>query len=87
MKSVYPQLCSRYEVRNPVFHLHDIRHSFAEQSIRYCLVKQLNAENGSTITTGMVHTSSFPSYKYRIKNEVITNYSVFCNIAKCHVCR
>ena len=51
------------------------------------LIKQLNAENGSTITTGMVHTSSFPSYKYHIKNEVINNYSVFCNIDKCHVCR
>ena len=87
MKPVLPQICSRYEVRNPVFHLPDIRHSFAEQSIRYCLIKQLNAENGSTITTGMVHTSSFPSYKYHIKNEVINNYSVFCNIDKCHVCR
>ena len=31
----------------------------------------------------MVHTSSFPSYKYHIKNEVINNYSVFCNIDKC----
>ena len=44
MKPVLPQLCSRYEVRNPVFHLSDIRHSFAEQSIRYCLIKQLNAK-------------------------------------------
>ena len=75
------------EVRNPVFHLPDIRHSFAEKSFRYCLIKQLNAENDSTITTGMVHTSSFPSYKYHIKNEVINNYSAFCNIDKCHVCR
>ena len=55
IKPVLPQICSRYEVRNPVFHLPDIRHSFAEQSIRYRLIKQLNAENGSTITTGMVH--------------------------------
>ena len=41
------------------------------------MIKQLNAENGSTITTGMVmmvHTSSFPSYKYHIKNEVIHSY-------------
>ena len=27
MKPVLPQICSRYEVRNPVFHLPDIRHS------------------------------------------------------------
>ena len=42
-----------------------------------------------TITTGMVHTSSFPSHKYHIKNEVNNSYtySVFCSIDKCHVCR
>ena len=62
MNPVLPQICSRYEVRNPVFHLPDIRHSFAEQSIRYCFIKQVNAENGSTIARGMVHTSSFLSY-------------------------
>ena len=77
MKPVLPQICSQYEVRNPVFHLPDIRHSFAEQSIRYCLIKQLNAENGSTITTGMVHISSFPSYKYHINNEVIKKLQCF----------
>ena len=43
------------------------------------MIKQLNAENGSTITTGMVmmvHTSSFLSYKYHIKNEVINSYII-----------
>ena len=38
MKPVLPQICSRYVVQNQVFHLPDIRHSFAEQSIRYCLI-------------------------------------------------
>ena len=38
MKPVLPKICTRYEVRNPMFHLPDIRHSFWEQSIGYCLI-------------------------------------------------
>ena len=88
MKPVLPQICSRYEVRNPVFHLPDIRHTFAEQSIHYCLIKQLNAENGSTITTGwftLVH-SPVISIILKMRQSIIT-VRVFCNIDKCHVCR
>ena len=54
---VLPQICARYEVRNLVFHLPDIRHSFAEQSIRCCLINQLNAENGSTCNNNHRHGS------------------------------
>ena len=61
---------NRYEVRNPMFHLPDIRHSFGEQSIGYCLIKQLNAEEGS-LTTDMVLTESFLIYKIDIKRAVI----------------
>ena len=85
MKPVLPKICARHEVCNPVSHLPDIRHSFAEHFICYCLIKQLNAENGSILNTCMVHTSSFLSYKYHVKNEVINTYSVFCCIDKCHV--
>ena len=38
MKPPQPQVCTYYDIRSPVFHLPDIRHSFAEQSIRYCLL-------------------------------------------------
>ena len=31
----------RYEIKNPEFHLPNIRHSFGEQAIGYCLIKQL----------------------------------------------
>ena len=44
MKPPLPQVCTHYDIRSPVFHLPDIRNSFAEQSIRYCLIKCLNAE-------------------------------------------
>ena len=49
-----------------MFHLPDIRHSFGEQSIGYCLIKQLNAEEGS-LTTDMVLTESVLIYKVHIK--------------------
>ena len=77
MKPVLPIICTRYEIRNPVFHLPNIRHSFAEQSIGYCLIKQLNAEEGSTLTTNMVHTdndndndNTFIEHKYRLQMKI-----------------
>ena len=63
VKPVVPITCTRYEIRNPVSHLPNIRHSFGEQSIGYCLIIQLNAEEGSTLTTNMVHTESFLNLK------------------------
>ena len=35
MKPILPQVCTRYEIRNPVYHLPNVRHTFAEQSLRY----------------------------------------------------
>ena len=73
MKPVLPIICTRYEVRNPICHLPDIRHSFGEQSIGYCLIKQLNAEDGS-LATDVVLTESFLIYKIHIKRAVIDGY-------------
>ena len=45
--SMTPQLpvaCARYELRNPKSHLPTIKHKYAENSIRYCLIRQLNSE-------------------------------------------
>ena len=85
MKPVLHKICTRYEVRNPMFHLPDIRHSFGEQSIGYCLIKQLNAEE-SSLTTDMVLTESFLIYKVHIKRAVIDGYSDHCEIDNCYVC-
>ena len=38
MKTTVPTACSRYEIRAPVFHLPYIRHTFAEHSVRFCLI-------------------------------------------------
>ena len=58
-----PRVCTRYEIRSPVFHLQLIRHKFAENSLRYSLNKQLNMEKRSVLITSKVHTHSFPGYK------------------------
>ena len=42
MKPTVPTVCSRYEIRAPVFHLPYIRHTFAEHSVRFCLINLLN---------------------------------------------
>ena len=41
MKPTLPTVCSRYEIRTPVFHLPYIRHTFAEHSVRFCLINLL----------------------------------------------
>ena len=51
-----PRVCTRYDIRSPVFHLPVIKHKFAEQSHRYCLIKQLNRERCSILNTSKVHT-------------------------------
>ena len=87
MKPVLPTIFTRYEIRNPMFHLPNIRHSFGEQSIGYCLIiKQLNAEKCSTLTTSMVHTESFLIYKVHIKRKVIDGYNDHFEIDNCYVC-
>ena len=59
MKPVLPQVCTRYEIRNPVYYLPDIKHAFAQQSLKYCLLKHLNTAEGYA---DMVHNKSFKNY-------------------------
>ena len=42
MKPVLPAVTERYEIRNPSFHEPAIKHKFAECSLQYCLINQLN---------------------------------------------
>ena len=59
---------THYDIRRPVFHSPEIRHSFAEQSNRYCLIKRFNAENSCV---DMVHNKSFYIFKMSVKNYAI----------------
>ena len=86
-KPELPRVCTRYEIRSPVFHLPLIRHKFAENSLRYCLIKQLNMEKCSVLTTSKVHTHSFPGYKTYLKQKAIDLYSDHCTISQCYACQ
>ena len=44
MKPTLPTVCRRYKIRAPVFHLPVIHHTFAERSIRFCLINLLNKD-------------------------------------------
>ena len=57
-----PRVCTRYEIRSPVFHLPVIKHKFAEHSLRYCLIKQLNREKCSILIT---------SYKNKVTKRIL----------------
>ena len=48
MKPTFPTVCRRYEIRAPIFHLPMIRHTFAEYSIRLCLINLLNKDTRYT---------------------------------------
>ena len=86
-KSVLPRVCTRYEIRSPAFHLPLIRHKFAENSLRYCLIKQLNREKCSILITAKVHTHSYQGYKIYLIHNATDHYSVDCNIFECYVCQ
>ena len=45
MKPFLPAVTERYEIRNLLFHAPAIKHKFAECSLQYCLINQLNSEN------------------------------------------
>ena len=83
MKPLQPQVCTHYDIRSLVFHLPDIRHSFSEQSIRYCLIKCLNAEKSRVAT---IHSTSFYNFKMIIENGMISTYSAGCTIDDGYVC-
>ena len=87
-KPVLPRVlvCTRYGIRSPTFHLPLIRHKFAENSLRYCLIKQLNREKCSFLITAKVHTHSYQRYKIYLKHNAIDHYNVDCNIFDIYVC-
>ena len=78
--SMTPQLsvaCVRYELRNPMSHLPTIKHKYAENSISYCLIRQLNSEVtwASTVEIkNMVFTTPYTRFKTSIKNKIIDSY-------------
>ena len=74
MKPVLPVVTERYEIRNPSFHASAIKHRFAECSLQYCLINQLNSENCYALLTDKVSTNSFYSFKVFIKSRIFNSY-------------
>ena len=61
----------RYEIRNPVFHLPVINQKFAEQSLKYCLIMQLNMDQCSNVIADKVLPVSVYSFKVYLKNMIV----------------
>ena len=77
MKPTLPTVCRLYEIRAPVFHLPVIRHTFAEHSIRFCLINLLNKGIRSTIIIEKVDTDLYPSFKFYMKEQIFDSYQIF----------
>ena len=58
-----------------------------QNSLRYCLIKQLKREKCSFLITDKVHTHSYQGYKIYLKHNAIDHYNVDCNIFECYVCQ
>ena len=67
VKPILPQICEFHVIRKPLYHLPNIKHQFAEQLIKYHLVKLLNNTHGSTLITAKVQTHSFQGVKLYIR--------------------
>ena len=80
MKPTLPTVCRRYETRAPVFHLLVIHHTFAERSIRFCLINLLNKDTRSTIIMERVDTDPYSSFKFYMKEQIFDSYQKECII-------
>ena len=78
-----PVATERYEIRNPLFHAPAIKHKFAECSLQYCLINQLNSENCFALLTNKVSTSSFYSFKVFIKSRILVLTTSLINTGSC----
>ena len=78
-----PNTCNWYELRKTIFHLPLMKHKFAEQSLHYCLIKQLNRENGCILTSNYIeswHTLFLWLQKlYQIKHNTVLQWSLGYN--------
>ena len=66
MKPTLPNVCSRYEIRAPVFRLPYIRHTFAEHehSLRFCFINLLNKDTRSATIMERVDTDLILSFNF-----------------------
>ena len=62
IKAVMPAVTEHYEIRNPSIHTPTIKHKFANCSLHYYLIKQLNLENCLTLLTDKVNMNSFYNF-------------------------
>ena len=74
MKPTVPTVCSRYEIRAPVFHLPYIRHTFAEHSVLFCLINLLNRDTRSA--TIKKRLDPFPCFKFCLKRQILESYKI-----------
>ena len=65
---------SIYQIKQSMFHTPAIKHKFAECSLQYCLINQLNSENCFALLTDKVNLNSFYSFKVFVKSRILNSY-------------
>jgi len=74
----------RYGMRRNKFSIPVIRHDFAKCGIRYKISILFN--NMVDIVKEKIYSHSFQGFKNYVKNRMIKDYPVECNIENCYIC-
>ena len=74
LKLVLPTAAECYEIRNLSFHTPAMKHKFAECSLQYCLINQLNSENCFALLTDKMSMNSFYSFNVFVKSRILKSY-------------
>ena len=68
MKPKLPEICNKYSIREPTFHLYVIRHAFVKQLIKWHLLGFLNTETGALLISCKLYTHALDdNYIYGTK--------------------
>ena len=71
LKSRLPEIVEHYEIQNPVFHLPAIKHTFAENSGQYYLIKLFSKEHSFSMMSDKVEKHRFKVLGYLLSTKFL----------------
>ena len=70
--------------RQTNLHIYRTQHTFARHCLRHDLPNTLN--NTDELVKGKLYTHSLSGFTNYAKHQIIQNYKLVCNIARCYIC-
>ncbi len=70
--------------RQTNLHIYRTQHTFARHCLRHDLPNTIN--NTDELVKGKLYTHSLSGFTNYAKHQIIQNYKLVCNIARCYIC-